>query len=227
MQEICVARRAIVHLGPCSIRWAFFVAGLNLYTLCMPLVLSRDMSAYEGMKFIRKFGDEQAREGILSRLLDASQLRRAMEPRDKIYALLGLLPVGIYSSLEKVSYSQSVASLYAEVSRLCWDVDNAINMLYRVFYVRRYSTSDLRLPKWSVDWSTFQEYAHFDLVPKDQAEAWKFHLTPQSSIRSTINQSFPEDLQLQVYFIAFARLLRASIQTICAVRAFRDACQLS
>ena len=161
------------------------------------------------MEFIRNFVDEQAREGILPRLLDASQLRRTMEPRDKIYALLGLLSVGIYPSLEKVSYSQSVASLYAEVLRLCWDVDNTINMRYRVFYVTRPSNSDLRLPSWSVDWLTFREYAYLPLVPKDQAEVSKFHPAPHSSIQSTLNQSLPEDFQLRVDFIAFLTLLRS------------------
>ena len=208
MQEICVARRAVVHLGACSLRWDYFVAGLGLYTQRMPCVLARDWGTYQGLKFIRSFGDEQAREGILSRLLDATQLRRAMEPRDKIYALLGLLPVGVYTSLEKVSYQQSVESLYAEVSRLCWEVDNATEMPTRVFSAKDYSTADLWLPSWSVDWS-FQEYVNYSLKPEKQAEAWKFHPTPQSSIHSTINQIVPESHQLRVYFIAFARLFRS------------------
>lgn len=212
MQEICVAPHATVHLGAHSLQWEAFLTGLSLYTQIMPQVLAMDTGTWQGITFTQTFRNKEAHGLTLSSLLDGSQLRRASEPRDRIYALLGLLPTGMYPSLEKVSYRRSVASLYAEVSRLCWDVDNANNMLFRGSRTRDNPTSVAGLPSWSVDWSTSRQHFPYPLISTDEADQWNFQPRLRSSITSLTIESIVDEFKLRVFFIVFARVLKVQEQ---------------
>jgi hypothetical protein len=208
MQEICVAPRATVHLGSHYLQWEVFLTGLSLYTQIMPRVLAMDTGTWQGIRFTQTFRNKEAHGLTLSSLLDGSQLRIASEPRDRVYALLGLLSPGMYPSLEKVSYHRSVASLYAEVSRLCWDVDNANNMLFRGSRSRDNPTSVPGLPSWSVDWSTSRQYFPYPLVSADRADQWNFHPRWRSSAPSRTSENVADEFKLRVFFAVFSRLLK-------------------
>lgn len=215
MQEICVAPHASVHLGRQYLQWEAFLTGLTLYTEIMPQILARDWGTWDCLEFAQNFRRKGARGLNLSRILDGSQLRRATEPRDMIHALLGLLPSGVYPSLEKVSYHRPVASLYAEVSRLCWDVDNANNLPSRALWSRDRNDLDpeppswlLEVPSWSVDWSASRSYFPSSLVSTDEAGLWKFDPRSQSSATSLANMNKADEYKLRVFFVSFARLTK-------------------
>jgi hypothetical protein len=212
LQEICIAGHATFHLGVHSLRWEALSTGLFLYTQIMPMVLSKDIGTWIGIEFVHEFRTQKQRNLSLSSLLHASQQRGASEPRDKSMLFWDCCPPRVYPSLEKISYRRSVASLYAEVSRLCWDSDRAKNMLDQASWMTRdRKPAELQLPSWSVAWSASRNgYFQFPLVSTAEAGGWKFNPRSRFSVTSFTESAFAKELKLRAFSILFAQLFKVN-----------------
>ena len=83
----------------------------------------------------------------LSRLIYLSKRRRASDPRDKVYALYGLVQAYQKVPLE-ISYSMSVEDVYRSTVRFCIENEGSLSILEHVSEFR----NQLDLPSWVPDW---------------------------------------------------------------------------
>jgi hypothetical protein len=70
----------------------------------------------------------RTQEMTLSVLLQNNRLRHAIDPRDKVYSLLGLLDTKKYNA--QVSYLKSPAEVYKEATLMCLQVDRCLSILF-------------------------------------------------------------------------------------------------
>jgi Heterokaryon incompatibility protein (HET) len=201
-QEICLAGVATVHLGARSIAWKDLAQGLVAYFPRKPhdpwLAEMKWVTEYRGAVDL----PDKMR---MASLMRATCQRIASEPRDKVYALLGLLRSRSYVAIRRIDYSQSVALLYAEVTRACFHLDDCVELL-------RYSWPSLSTlePKldllwWSVDWTMSTEIPdpYWAREPIDRRRSFSPHRT-MSPMDSDL-------LSLSVYFVAVGRLAENEI----------------
>ncbi len=120
MQEAILARRAVLHIGAQTMDWDDFRrrisksdgSGLQIRNYLVHEVFA----AHEAI---------QKREYSLSQFLLLSWPRKAYDPRDKVFSLLGLLP----DQLFKVDYSRSTRDVYIAATRACISVDKNLRVL--------------------------------------------------------------------------------------------------
>ena len=160
IQEIVVSRRALLRCGNMSLDWNEFCFGylfaINSGLLTFRIDTFRYAPTFSHLSSLIItyicFRDPAYQNLDLPSLLQSHRLVGATDPKDKIYALLGL-STGIESQAHELvpDYSLSTAQLYIDVSRAiilrCLALD--------VLGVPRTAPSPLvgNLPSWVVDWS--------------------------------------------------------------------------
>jgi hypothetical protein len=203
-QEICLTDRATVHLGAGSMSWEEFIDGLISYFGRTP-----DDHWLAELKWITSHMGKFGENANLTRLLRATCRRKAHEPRDKIYALLGLLRLRFlqspgYETLERVDYTVPVGELYTEITRLCFHVDNYVELIRNSWASRTSGTAVKDLPSWAIDWTRNSQIAD----PYWANSSVQRTFEPRSKLSQSSRLSVPlaKAAQLDVYFIVLGTL---------------------
>jgi hypothetical protein len=89
--------------------------------------------------------------------------RQATDPRDKIYALLGLLPDRVFSSAQSCNYSISVPKLFSKVTLDLLRSENGLRTLVASSELRHITPE---LPTWAID------FACSNIIGKRQLKWW-------------------------------------------------------
>ena len=160
IQEIVVSRRALLRCGNTSLDWNEFCFGYLFAINSGLLTFGMDTFRY-GPTFSQLssliityicFRDPAYQTLDLPSLLQSHRLVGATDPKDKVYALLGL-STSIESQAHELipDYSLSTVQIYIDVSRAIILKCPALDVLG----VPRTGSSSLvgNLPSWVVDWS--------------------------------------------------------------------------
>lgn len=166
IQEVVRSRTIQVHRGRDQVSWEVFITIYNILSQdllhCLPANFAQGPNSFKTMlacgpsllRIPQELGNSP--QDLLKLLLYHSN-RSATDPRDKIYALLGLLcePPNL-----KVDYCSSVAQVYTDVARCIMgssgklDVLTAIERRSSAFRNhKRQQTRPHNLPTWVPDWS--------------------------------------------------------------------------
>ncbi|KAF2647208.1 HET-domain-containing protein [Lophiostoma macrostomum CBS 122681] len=141
LQEIKAARHAKVICGQYTVSWREFESAYR-YWHGGNTVLNQFLS------LTRVWGDEQMDPAtILFQRLCESRYCGATDPRDKVYALLGLLPQGM-ADLIHVDYTKSVTQVYVATASL---LVKTIGLTILSAVQGTSSIDDL--PSWVPDWT--------------------------------------------------------------------------
>jgi hypothetical protein len=141
LQEIVLARKAVVHCGIFKIPWT------DLEEAC-----NSDYSRYyddrtdriEAIRNIRKAFEKKERIR-LSNLLLATRFRKSTDDRDMVYAVMGLLST-TRNSLHP-DYSLSTEETYINAAWHCIKEEKDLSILHAAGYHEGSS-----LPSWAADW---------------------------------------------------------------------------
>ncbi|KAK7937854.1 uncharacterized protein PG986_014722 [Apiospora aurea] len=83
--------------------------------------------------------------------ISSTQWRRATDPRDHFFGILGLLPQAWHSYFQEVGYGRSAGSLFAQCTKLLYVNDGHLRQLGCVIGTRRSEVQGL--PTWAIDLS--------------------------------------------------------------------------
>lgn len=170
LQEVCLAKQAVLLCGTQAIDWDIFYIGFVITVLMSekglrgrPEQLFRTALVLIG-RLRTKIHDEQSPyEGagllwLLSRVWSLS----ATNARDKVYAILGLLGEKESRELNIIpDYTQSVEECYQKTSLLIMSQTKNLDILHtdRIF------ESTLDLPSWVTDWRSLPDPSPICLDP--------------------------------------------------------------
>ncbi|KAF2140908.1 uncharacterized protein K452DRAFT_319202 [Aplosporella prunicola CBS 121167] len=139
IQEVVLSKAAMVICGEACISWDCFVMWANRHrSLALPGVLSYGS------------GFSPTKKTLLHQL-QATRGSRASDPRDKVIALLGLLPHEeflLYSPL--IDYRLRTEITYAKTASMVIQAERSLRVLSAV---QNSSYRYLKLPSWVPDWS--------------------------------------------------------------------------
>jgi hypothetical protein len=180
IQEIFFAKKALVMCGPYATDWDRIEkakTGLDYCLICIHDILEATATSgqptqygsfMEGMKKIMMInllssfmmqkkeisGPQDPDDDPFPALLDLTKNYSATDPRDKVYAILGLLEeLGVPPPLSP-DYNISICQLYIQVSIIIHEKHQRLQFLN---YVERNALTSrnkkLRLPSWAPDWT--------------------------------------------------------------------------
>jgi hypothetical protein len=159
IQEVAVARRAIIQMGEWTFSWE---------SLCQAFATLSDVHQMNGVlgpvNMINKIRTDRARKLLCPDLLDLLQRFRhceATDKRDKVYALLGLAcssTAGKRSVKVASDYRKSVSGLYTFIAIQYIKLRRDLEILSHVVLDASLNKS---WPSWVPDWSQY----HLGLSP--------------------------------------------------------------
>ncbi len=154
-QEVMVATKAVLHCGSHNMHWERFVKLIGWIHICgrsasihywdnNPLLLWDAQTVYQNEKA------SQSRLRGLSTALIRTRNRDATDPRDKIYALFGLLPEGSGVMGQELypDYSLPSHDAYIAIAKWCLIMEQDL-MILSAARPRREGSD---LPSWVPDW---------------------------------------------------------------------------
>jgi hypothetical protein len=178
MQEIGLAQLVTLVIGDQEIRWTGDVI-LKTLSECSLLGLKPPSV----LRWIPSSRPEEQND-ILA-VLSKSRNCSARDPRDKVYALLGLMDPK-YSSEFPVDYSAKHLEVYAKLANYCIEKVGRFDVLQHCQHVSAFDTdprwqNTRKVPSWIPQWDYKDAYeplpAQFTALEKQSfASAW--HLTP-------------------------------------------------
>lgn len=146
VQEVAVARRTTVVFGKQSLPWGVFVG------LCS-LAERRKMESVPALKMVSLV--KIIRDGgldnrpLMSALLSGTRLLNASDPRDKVFAMLGICDRA-EEFTQFPDYEMSVAAVYSAVTRSIIEQSQSLEILAHVSRISEMDSQDL--PSWVPDW---------------------------------------------------------------------------
>ncbi|KAI4267787.1 MAG: hypothetical protein L6R38_008099 [Xanthoria sp. 2 TBL-2021] len=159
LQEVSASENGIVVCGPQSVPWTTFcfaAAYISYRAGREPGPSLLKDSGYEALYplcfflFIRTISeDSRRRETGLLRLLTQFRHCEATDPRDKVYALLGIASDMPDDADLKPNYAKSVAEVYQDLVEFIVKKDRNLDIL-RACHI---SGPEHDLPSWVPDWS--------------------------------------------------------------------------
>lgn len=202
VQEILPARKAVVLCGTHSLdwtelqaaaRWFYYKAG-KMHGKQRPAVSGIDLPvgmhlpwcAREGSEYLPGLPGQKTRpvyKWPLRRLLKAFRLRLATEPRDKVYALLGISEVGIEYKADgidfAVDYAQDVKHVFAAATRVMIDSGDVTEDDLDIIMAARRRNAEDDWPSWVPDWRLETGYGcSWGIgypLPDTSGGMWKHH----------------------------------------------------
>ena len=146
-QEAILAPDRMIACGSKIQDWDTF---LNAVDACLRCQGSEKFTATSICPFldIQSFMDTKSEDLLLSDLIYSNWKREATDPRDKIYALYGLLQGYQVVPLE-INYAMSVEDVYRSTVRFCIENEGKLFILNSASNFRKQS---LHLPSWVPDW---------------------------------------------------------------------------
>jgi hypothetical protein len=177
IQEVALARKAILAVGPISIELSVDVL-VRLTKLC-----NQHMITVPGP--LRWTPGQNNRLKILD-CLSAARGSASKDPRDKVFAVLSLTHASI-RSLVKIDYSASVEKVYLNVAIVSIMKQRHLGILAHVYL----QNSKLSLPSWVPDW-TVAASATISKLP--------YQFTRDTSLKPSmpLNQDYPSIVYGQI-----------------------------
>ncbi|RFU75896.1 heterokaryon incompatibility 6, or allele [Trichoderma arundinaceum] len=173
LQEVCLAREAVLLCGTKSIDWDVFYAGFAI-TIFMsekglrgrPEQLIRNALILIGTLRPKLNDADTPYQGVgLLWLLRKVLPLSATDPRDKIYAILGLLGVQESEDLGLIpDYTLSVSECYQKATLAIMSQSKSLDILT----TDRIPNSTLNLPSWVIDWSILPHPSPMSLDPNSE-----------------------------------------------------------
>lgn len=152
VQEIGLAEKAVIKIGPHELEWRTFKAGffwvwkqVTQFTPITDLIDGKDLK-----KIALVTGETRDMSIDLLTLLDATKYSACLDPRDRIYAILSLLPMRERMDI-KPDYSKDVEYIYKDFA--VRHVRRTPRLTLFHFSTLRKSASTLKLPSWIPDLS--------------------------------------------------------------------------
>ncbi|KAM5345709.1 hypothetical protein ACJ41O_011570 [Fusarium nematophilum] len=163
VQEAVLPKRLAVHWGPLSIPWDRTTQAAHTWTTYGPphlwdrfrepycSFLHGLMALIIWLVIAKQGGDGPAE------LVQRWRFREATDPRDKIYALLGLYKPGQLPTIEKCDYNMSAADVFCE---LTFDMIRSSKSLIPLIMDPRLEPEKATagIPRWALDVSHISEY---------------------------------------------------------------------
>jgi hypothetical protein len=123
VQECAMAKEAVVMVGEHERDWRHIGAAImffaeNRYTLAIGGFGKATKNAFGLWKWARSVDETEKKRQPLLWLLECTQMCTATDPRDRIYALLGLAKEMELMEPEDVDYKKEVVQVYTEATRL-------------------------------------------------------------------------------------------------------------
>ena len=144
IQEVALARRAAVHCGPYVIDWDF-LATASSYQMAQATDAENVHDAHDAVAAITELNRHDHGRG--NNLVDAlfmSYHFNCTDPRDKVFAMLGLAQTpGL-----KPDYNLSVEDVYLRTTEFLVHAHGNLDILCCVSHPKRIAT----LPSWVPDW---------------------------------------------------------------------------
>ena len=159
IQEVVVAKKAMVFCGP------FSIAFERLYSACQRMtgsgffpysVSSIGKLTYLGdwRRYFQKMYAHEKEQAFDMRVFVDSRDRNATDLRDKVYALRGIANSAIMEGI-RVDYNHSVERVYTDLAKHLLIAQPGLRVLSAVVLQHR-KHSTLHLPTWVPDWSQRQ-----------------------------------------------------------------------
>ena len=200
LQECCLAKEVIILYGRNSMPWARVVS----FAKCRPHRKdmhkpSRFNSPKEHLQPIIELDRlrEMVQNGVRLPLLAVLQLcrhREVSDPKDKVYAGLGMLASTVAKSLSEVDYNLLVEDLYARTARDCILGSNSLRVLSEVCHTRTTLMSS-KLPSWVPDWRTGPPPFYGQLDQGESLVAPIGHIGRENDARK-LDANFSEDCRV-------------------------------
>lgn len=180
VQELAVARSAVVYCGRQSLPWSYFSNSAPCVHKAVTWnyfnsKLRFEYNRFRGMDSCR----DSLQQGIQPPLLDCLSMARSnfsMDPRDKVFGILGLAS-DAKVLLPNPDYSTPVTEMYITLTKTMITSQRSLEVLSEI-EDPRWSLID-KLPSWAVDWSAQPRAIPFRLLP-----FWaNFHAASDSEVR--------------------------------------------
>ena len=142
VQEVALARHAVVHCGPHVIDWDLLAAASSYQ---MGQLDSDAENAHDAVAAIMEFHRKDHGKGNnIADALFRSYRFNCTDPRDKVFAMLGLVPALVLQP----DYSERVEDVYLNMTRLVILKLGNLDILCCVYHPKTSAT----LPSWVPDW---------------------------------------------------------------------------
>lgn len=145
-QEVVLSQhRADVLCGSQRMSWENFRTGLSIFSL--------NVKGTAGVSQLDLIKDTyESSKGDLSYLLSTSRLTKCVDPRDRVYGVLGLINYdsNYYHKVLRPSYEVSVRDLYISACKSIIQKEQSLDILENCDF----STSNFNLPSRVPDWTT-------------------------------------------------------------------------
>lgn len=164
VQEVGAAENVTLHIGEYGLFWESFLQVIHyLYYACQ--VRMENIRKVTGLEKIRK-GWNKGRRQPLRELLWETRYRRATDPRDKIYSLLGLMGDPM-SKLLQPDYTKSVSEVYSNATHHLVAQNSSLDPICGQQIQGRRED----LPSWVPDYTLNRDLAASPLVRIDGRES--------------------------------------------------------
>lgn len=180
IQEVAVSSSAVVYCGSCSIPFLNFVAAARYIFYTRPLRAKFHKTKIPNILAIFGYsGPIPPRWSGLFPMLQMFRATKASNPRDKVYALRGLVPKSWNNEepavMPNVNYEHSVEEVYHETALYLISSTSSLEILKacRLSEAHR----DGKMPSWVPDWRISGPY-----IPATREFALTYKLPPQATV---------------------------------------------
>ena len=209
IQEVVLSRGAYLHSNSTSLPWTEFCIGFLVLTREMFLLrvdMVPTMSAYaQVLELILSYHKARVASTSLKLLafLENHRVAHASDPRDKIYAFLGMHEELAGDSVYGIvpSYLSSVREVYVDVAMKI--IQHAKNLDVLGMAGKRVTGMDDELPSWVPDWSKGDLTSALSYKTIDGTYLYDFNATVNTSAASSSCPAIFEGDQIQLNGFCF------------------------
>lgn len=200
LQECSLAREAVFYYGRNSMPWSQVVSFAQNRPIRADMRKpSRFNSPKDHLQPIIELNRlrEMVQRGSRLPLLAVLRLcrnRKVTDPKDKVYAGLGMLTSTMAKSLSEVDYNLTVEDLYARTARDCILGSNSLQVLCSVYHTK-ISLMSSEIPSWAPDWRTESPPFYGDLDQDGSLLDVVGHKGKENDARK-VDASFSEDCRV-------------------------------
>ncbi|KAL1881393.1 hypothetical protein VTK73DRAFT_4153 [Phialemonium thermophilum] len=164
LQEVLLAKRVLLVRGRYQLEWDFFCTAMD-YAEALEIMESVYMGSFTSsslvdLRAIQALRDMKKASSVADQFLDTllcSRRREATDHRDKIFAVLGLVPDEIQKMGIHPDYRKSVQEVYCNATRVLIESSGNLDVLGICFDFEKRLVGDL--PSWVPDWASTEQIA--------------------------------------------------------------------
>jgi hypothetical protein len=158
VQEFALSRNVVLCCGKEEIDWTTFSQAIDFgleqevwYSYHVGIFKDTTFDLYRSLTTIEKHINPETPANSLTELLIALRYRNATEPKDKIFAVLGLLGVGKDEVGTKPDYQSTTEQVYTGTTKAILKLSGNLNIL-GVCSTHDLKNHKITLPSWVPDW---------------------------------------------------------------------------